>query len=193
MKVFLSFILSLFCLLSISAQTTKEFFNVGNPIDYCGKQYYLAWATNPVENYYLQEYLPKGESLEHFNQMFSVSVLFVEKSPSEAVKSKIEELEARKKTDPVVNYMVAENDGEYILEFIVSDCDKGSLNTVEVNIHHYKQMTIDGRKASVLCFYSERAYGDDITSFIKSIPQKRISWYEAMSNLKINPKFPKKK
>ncbi len=193
MKGLISLIISLFCCMSINAKAPTEFFSAGNPIEYCGTQYYLAWATNPIENYYyLQEYLPKGETLEHYNQMFTISIMFWDKDPSVAVKSKIEELEERKKTDPITNYMVAENNGEYILEFLVSDSGSGSFNTVELDIHYYKRMTINGRKAIVLYFYSERAYGDDIKPFIKSISEKRASLYEGMSNLKLHLTFPKK-
>ncbi len=66
------------------------------------------------------------------------------------------------------------------------------MNTVEVDVHHYKQIIINGRKASVLEFYSTRAYGDDIMKFIQSIPDKRVAWYEGMSKLNLNPKFSKK-
>lgn len=192
MKNLIYLILSFLFCFSVYAQETTEYFNVGNPIKYCDSQYYLVWSTNPIENYYyLQEYLPNGESLEHYNQMLSISVIFWDKSPEEAVQAKIDELEIRKKTDPVTNYIVAENNGEYILEFIVSDSDSETFTTVEVNVHHYKQMTINERKAVVLCFYSARAYGDDIKPFIQSIPEKRVSWYEEMSKLKINPRFPK--
>ncbi|MBD5215485.1 MAG: hypothetical protein HDS78_03050 [Bacteroidales bacterium] len=80
--------------------------------------------------------------------------------------------------------MLAENNGEYILEFIVSDSSDGKMNIVEVDLHYYKQMTINGRSASVLSFYSCRAYGDDIMPFIQSIPEKRNAWYEGMGSLK---------
>ncbi len=189
MKFVISLIISLSCL-SLSAQSATEYFNVGNPIKYCGTKYYFAWSAHPQANYYLQEYLPQGESFERYNQMFTVSVIFWDRTPLEAVQAKIAELEQRKQTDPITNYIAAENNGEYILEFIVSDSNNGKMNTVEVNVHHYKQMTINGKMASVLSFYSSRAYGDDITAFIQSIPDKRNVWYEDMSNLKINPKFP---
>ncbi len=189
MKFVISLIISLSCL-SLSAQSATEYFNVGNPIKYCGTKYYFAWSAHPQANYYLQEYLPQGESFERYNQMFTVSVIFWDRTPLEAVQAKIAELEQRKQTDPITNYIAAENNGEYILEFIVSDSNNGKMNTVEVNVHHYKQMTINGKTASVLSFYSSRAYGDDITAFIQSIPDKRNAWHEDMSNLKINPKFP---
>lgn len=92
---------------------------------------------------------------------------------------------------PITKCSVAENNGEYILEFIVGDSKDGKVNIVEVDVLYYKQMTIDGRKASVLSFYSGRAYGDDILPFIQSIPEKRVNWYEGMVNLNIDPKFPK--
>ena len=192
MKAAISLIISLLSCLGLSAQSVTEYFNVGNPIKYCGTKYSLIWSAHPQENYFVQEYLPKGESLDHYNQMFTVSVIFWDRTPLEAVQAKIAELEQRKKTDPITNYMVAENNGEYILEFIVGDSSDGKMNTVEVDIHYYKQMTINGRNASVLCFYSSRAYGDDIMPLIKSIPEKRNAWYEGMTDLKLNPKFPKK-
>ena len=192
MKVVLSIIISLLSCLSLSAQSAMEYFNVGNPIKYCGTKYSLVWSAQPQENYFVQEYLPKGETLEHYNQMFTVSVIFWDRTPLEAIQAKIAELEERKKSDPITKYMVAENNGDYILEFLVGDSSNGKMNTIEVDVHYYKQMTINGRNASVLFFYSSRAYGDDILPFIQSIPEKRNAWYEGMSNLKLNPKFPKK-
>lgn len=192
MKAIFTLIISLMCTIGLYAQTVTEYFNVGNPIKFCGTDFSLVWRARPQENYFVQEYLPEGESLDHYNQMFTVGVIFWDRTPLEAVKAKIAELEQRKKSDPVTNYMVAENNGEYILEFIVSDSNNGNMNTVEVDVHYYKQMTIDGRNASVLSFYSSRAYGDDIMPFIQSIPEKRSAWYEGMINLKLNPRFPEK-
>lgn len=192
MKVIVSIIFSVLSVMNLYSQEVTEYFSVGNPIKYCDTKFSLAWSAHPQDNYYVQEYLPKGETLENYNKMFTVSIIFWDRTPLEAVQAKIAELDERKKTDPVTNYMLAENNGEYILDFIVSDSKDGEVNTVEVDIHYYKQMTINGRKASVLSFYSCRAYGDDIMQFIQSIPKKRNVWYEGMTKLKLNPKFPSK-
>ena len=192
MKLVAALIISILSCLSISAQAVTEYFNVGNPIEYCGTEFTLAWSAHPQANYYIQEYLPEGESFENYKQMFTVSVFFTNQTPQEAVQAKISELEQRKKTDPVVNYKLAKNDSEFILEFIVSDARGEKINIVEEDLHHYKQMTIEGRKASVLCFYSCRAYGDDIAPFIQSIPEKRGDWYLGLINLNLIPVFPKK-
>lgn len=191
MKCIFSLFVFLFSCLNVFSQSATEYFSVGNPINYCGTEYFLSWSSHPQENYYIQEYLPKGESLDHYNEMFTVSIIFWDRTPKEAVEAKIAELEQRKKTDPVTNYLVAEKNGEYILEFIVSDTDikKDKINIAEVDLHHYKQMKINGRNASVLSFYSSRAYGDDILPFIASIPAKRDVWYEGMTKLNLNPQF----
>ncbi|MDE7430685.1 MAG: hypothetical protein K2N34_02020 [Lachnospiraceae bacterium] len=192
MKVVISIIISLLSYMSLCAQSPIEYFSVGNPIKYCGTEYTLAWSGQQYEKHFLQEYLPKGETLEHYNQMFTVSIIFWDRTPLEAIQAKIAELEQRKKTDPVTNYMVVKRENDYILEFIVADSTDSLMNLAEVDVHYYKQMTINGKRASVLSFYSCRAYGDDILPFIQSIPEKRAEWYEGMVNLKIDPKFPNK-
>ncbi len=173
-------------------EATPEYFSVGNPIEYGSDKFYFAWSAHPAEIYYVQEYLPKGESFDSYKQMFTVSVILADLTPMQAVKAKIAELEERKKSDPVVNYVVAENDGEYILEFIVSDSKDDKMNCVEVDIHYYRQMIIGGKKSSVLSFYSVRAYGDDIIPFMQSIPDRRQKWYEDMLKLDLQPVFKQK-
>ncbi len=174
------------------AEKPQEYFTVGNPINYCGDAFYFGWSAHPHEAYYIQEYLPEGENFERYNRMFTVSVLLGNLKPIDAIKAKIAELDERKKTDPVTNYLVAENNGDYLLEFIVSDSKGDKLDCVEVDIHYYRQLKINGKKASVLSFYSVRAYGDDIVTFMKSIPERRQAWYDAMIRLDLKPQFLKK-
>lgn len=183
----LSFILAL--TFPSFAEKPVDYFNSGNSIKFCSKKFYLSWSAHPQRNYYIQEYLPKGDSLEHFNEMFTINIVFWNKTLLEAVQSKIAELEKRKETDKLCNYIIAEKDGEYILDFIVSDGKNGELDVVEANIHHYKQATIDNKKATILSFYSARAYDDAILPFIKSIPNNRNKWYNQISKLNITPKF----
>ena len=115
MKAIFTLIISLLGCLGINAQTVIEYFKAGNPINYSGTDYYLAWSAHPSDIYYIQEYLPQGESFEHYNQMFTVSVIFWNRTPLEAVRAKIAELEERKQADPIIHYRVAENNGEYMV------------------------------------------------------------------------------
>lgn len=176
-----------------SSETITRYFDVGNPIKFGGDKYYFAWSSRPYDFYMLQEYLPKGQSFEDYTKMFTVSVMFTGDSPmtsADAMKYKVAELEEIKKSDPVCNYIVSENDGEYIVDFIVSNSnDKGELEFVEVDIHYYRDIVIKGMKATYLLFYSCRAYGDDIMPFLESIPSKREQWYKDITELDILPEF----
>lgn len=178
-------------------ETATQYFNVGNPIKFGGEDYYFAWSSRPYDFYMLQEYLPEGETFENYSQMFTVSVMFVGDAPmkaDKAVEFKIAELEEVKKTDKMCNYLAYENNGDYLLDFIVSKSDdKGKLEFVEVDIHYYRDIEINGMKAVYLLFYSCRAYGDNIKPFLKSLPDKRDKLYEDITTLKIMPEFKFKK
>ena len=98
---------------------------------------------------------------------------------------KVDELEERAKTDACCNYQVLENNGEYILDFLVSDGNGKTLNLLEWDIHHYKTAIINGKKAQQLNFISTRAYGDDIMSFLESIKDKRAEWINALTQMDV--------
>lgn len=186
MKAILSFFLALMSSIAVSAQSVTEYFSVGDPITFCGTDFVLAWSAHPQEIYYVQEYLPQGDSFENYTKMLTVSIVFWDRTPEQAVNDKIAELEQRKQTDPVTNYIVCEKEGQYMLDFIVSDAKDNKISLVEQDLHLYKQVTINGRKACVLTFYSARAYGDDIYPFIQSIPANRPTLYEALLSLHRN-------
>lgn len=174
-----------------------QYFSVGNPVVFGGEDYYLAWSARPYDFYMLQEYLPKGQGFEDYTRMLTVSVMFIGDAPmnaSKAVDYKIAELEEVKKTDPLCNYIVSENDGKYLLEFMVSNLDDATKpKFVEVDIHYYRDIEINGIKANYLVFYSCRAYGEDMEPFIKSIPMRREKWYKDPPGLEIMPEFQFKK
>lgn len=178
-------------------ETACQYFDIGNPINFGGKDYYFAWSSRPYDFYIIQEYLPKGEKFEDYTQMLTASVMFYGDAPfdsAKAVEFKIAALEEVKQKDPMCSYLLLEDNGEYILDFIVSKSDKkGELEFVEMDIHYYKDININGINASYLVFYSMRAYGDDIAPFLESIPSQRENWYKDIKDLKITPKFQFKK
>ena len=101
--------------------------------------------------------MPKGETFDNYEQMLSVSLSFSETlSVKYFVDAKVNELEKRKKSDKCCNYLVYENDGEYIIDFLVSDGADGILN---VDMDAKKMLTkfipsaFDAKKAnfSTIC------------------------------------------
>ena len=180
-----------------SGDSITQYFEVGNPIKFGGEKFYFAYSARPYDFYMLQEYLPEGQDFDSYTSMFTVSVMFYGDAPfnsAKAVEYKIAELDEVKNTDKVCNYNVLENDGKYIIDFIVSKSDKdGNLEFVEVDIHYYQDIVINGINATYLLFYSTRAYGDNIMPFLESLPSRRGKWYEDITGLTVKPKFQFKK
>ena len=86
------------------------------------------------------------------------------------------ELNARKKTDACCNYKVMNQGDDYLIDFLVSQKDANNpelLSVVEFDVHVYRQITINGKKALKLDFYSRRASGDEIMPFLQNLTDIR--------------------
>ena len=185
-RIGISLILILACAMAFAQDEVVDYLHVGKTLKFQDKKFELKWCQHPIEAFYLQEWLPKGETFDNYEQMLSVSLSFSETlSVKFFVDAKVKELEERKKSDKFCNYLVYENDGEYIIDFLVSDGADGMLNVVEADIHHYKPVVIDGKKAIQLNFYSRRAYGDDIIPFLESLKEKKVDWIKELTQMKI--------
>lgn len=189
---FLTFALCYCFNMAIAQNKVQDFLNIGDSIIYDGKTFYLGWSSHPTDIYYLQEYFPKGESPESYNQMMSISILENETyTPKNAVSDKAIELTNRKKTDACCNYCVYHKKKSYIIDFLVSQNDPSNpehLSIVEFDVHRYDQVKFRGKKALQLTFISERAYGNDIFPFLKDLKPKRcdtiLKLYEVMYKCK---------
>ena len=149
---------------------------VKGPITFDDVSYNLAWSDHPHEKYYVQEYLPAGETVERFNQMLTIHLFDQSVKPKNGVNQKVAELNERKKSDPVCNYAVMESpDGkDFLLDFLLSDSKDGRLRIVEFNAYKYKQIEIGDRKALLVFAYSKRAYDDEIEPFLKGLKEERM-------------------
>lgn len=188
MKKFLFSFIAILCASVMNGQTVTEYFDAGNPIKIDGTEFYLGWSSNPATGYFVQEYFPMGEAPEHYNRMLTVSPLKFNQTTAVAAQAKVQELEERKEKDKVCNYQMLERNGECIVDFVVSDISSGELTTVEWNIHYYKQIKIGKQNYLLLTFLSQRAYGDDIIPFLKSIPDKRAKTTIALTEKKLKIK-----
>ena len=156
--------------------------SVPGPIAFDGESYALSWTSHPTPDYYLQEYLPAGQTSEHFERMVLVNAAFGDVDAKGAASAKIDDLNQRKATDPLVNFAVVENakTGEIILDFIVSAEDAEGGDIVEWNAYRYASMK--GARTGVLLFgISRRAYGDDATDFLRGLKAARIALIAALA------------
>ena len=166
-----------------SEETAIDRIGVKGPLTFNKTDFKLAWTDHPNHKYYIQEYLPGGETMEAFNQMLTIHVFDSETKLKDAVKQKVNELTERKKTDPLCNYAVNESPGgkEFMVDFLLGESKNNELSTVEFNIYRYKQVNLTKNKKGILVYaYSKRAYGEKIKPFLESLGADRTTYLNEM-------------
>jgi len=168
-------ILSLFFIaiaFTVSAEETpKDYVNAGTQIEFNNSIYNLKWSDNPSKDYYKQEYLQSGSTLEDYDEMITVDVLVGNITPQQACLLKVEELKERKKTDPVTNYAVYDvrKGDEIILDFCISDGKK----ILEWNLYRYMDVKKGSKKYIVLVAYTNRGDLKDPKKFFANLKSNR--------------------
>jgi hypothetical protein len=181
-KYFLILTASLMAFTKINNEPVDRI-GVKGPLTFNQTSFNLAWTEKPGETYYIQEYLPKDETVNHFNQMMSIFLLVGDTKLKNAVQQKINELDSRKKTDATCNYMVTNNPDktEYMVDFVLGESKNDKMEVEEFNIYRYKQIDLGENKKAILVYaYSKRVYGEDITPFFKNLKNDRINLLNTM-------------
>jgi hypothetical protein len=173
------------CLLVISGavmmpalgQSAKDRLGVPGPISFQGTKFALVWSASPAAGYIKQEYLPTGQKLERYDQMFMIESQSAA-TPDGAAAAQIAMLKTRKQSDPTVNYDIIRNNatGDIILDFILSDPRAG---IVEWNAYRYVRLGKSGGVA--LYAISRRAYGDKARDFLAALKQNRPPAIQALA------------
>jgi hypothetical protein len=167
----------------VLADELVERLSVPGPLELDGQQYHLAWTSHPLPHFYKQEYLPQGQTLPRYRQMLMLDLLTVDATPAQLALAKIEELDARKPADPLVNHdIIVKPDGSAVLlDFVLSAPDANGDLIVEWNAYRY-----EARPEGVLLFgISRRGYGhEDARRFLgEELKQNRSRWIDEMAGL----------
>ena len=174
----------------LMAQEVKDYFGVTD-LKFNGTKYHLGFSHNN-SNIYLQEYFPKGQTYEKYEDMFTVYVNAAPKqNPEMAVKAKEAELMGRKNKD-VWNWAIANSPdkSEWIIDFMCYESKNDTLEMIEFDIHKYRMIKVDGFPALQLIFYTHRVYGDDIMPFMKEkLADFRNKAINAMIKLEVDCKM----
>ncbi|HEY9001981.1 MAG TPA: hypothetical protein VIM89_11560 [Mucilaginibacter sp.] len=158
-------------------QEVRNYYSIPEILTFGNVQYKLMASYHPNDMYYKQEYIPAGESIDHFNRMIFIDIAIVDATPREMLDIKANELQDRKKTDPIVNYEILENKdkAECMLDFILSDGAGNKTTVVERNVYRYKSYSDKSGHRGVLLFsISQRGYDKDIPSFLKNLKTTRV-------------------
>lgn len=156
---------------------------VKGPLTFDKMDFKLSWSDKPNDTYYIQEYLPDGETTEAFNQMLTIHLFVTDDKLENAVRQKTNELTQRKKTDPVCNYLVTESpDGkEFIVDFLLGESKDDKMTIVEFNVYRYKQIDLGQKKKGTLVYaYTKRAYHDGVRPFLESLGDNRAKHLKQM-------------
>jgi len=159
-------------LVSIGAHGQKtDYLQVPGPLNFDSKAYYLDWSSHPSPTYYKQEYLRKGDTTGHFSSMLMLEAVTGTVNIKEVVSAKLQELQAMKKANPIVQYETFSNasTGEYMIDFLLTD-GAGDNSIAEHNIYRYKNFTSkNGKKGLMLFALSTRSYGKNIDAFLVTL------------------------
>jgi len=169
---------------SASSDDAVDRLSVPGPIDFNAASYRLSWSSHPSPDYYKQEYLPAGQTSEHFERMLLVEAIARGADVSGVVAAQVDRLKRRKSTDPTVNFAIVRNPktGEVILDFVLSEeTDKRGL-IVEWNAYRYTVLKDQKGHSGVALFgISRRAYGDASTEFLRGLKAARPAEIDALA------------
>lgn len=166
----------------VMAEGGMDFLGVPGPISFAGAEYEMDWSTRNETGYYNQEYLPAGQELETYTEMFMVQAVTSGATPESAAAAMVSDLNRRKGNDPVVNYEIIQNDatGEIILDFVLSDSSTGTT-IVEWNAYRYAPLDDSGDGVALYAI-SLRSYGDDgAREFLTGLKTVRPEMIDALA------------
>ena len=171
------------------AQTrVKDYLSVPGPIAFDSIGYSLSWSSHPSDHYFKHEYLPQGDDPDRYKQMLLIEFVEGDLTAKDAVNAKASELKKLKETNPVVNYNVMENKGEYLLDFVISQnsADGQKVLVLERNVYHYKQVSdATGRKGVLLFGVSTRAYGNEIDTYFPYLKAHKDQMINTVANYRM--------
>jgi hypothetical protein len=169
-------------------EPVKDYLNVSGPILFNGDNYNLSWSSHPIEALYKQEYIVTGDNPDKYKSMVMIDLVTGTDDVKAVLKAKVAEIELIKKSNPVVQYEVMENKGEYMLDFLLSENtpDGKLVATVERNVYRYKKFKDKSGKKGVLLFgISVRSYGNDIDDFFAKLKTNRYDLINALGQCQI--------
>lgn len=181
-KIFLLFLIG--SLTFVKAQET-DLLSIPNPVEYDGTEFFLARAKQRSKTLFQQQYIPKDEQLENFNQIIDFSFFNKEIEMELAVRQKVELVQSRK-DDKFAKVNVTESpDGtEYIVDFYISEVPEKGDSFIEYDIYRFKKFDNGTQKSFLMLNYAKRIYGD-LKSAAKLLAKQRDQLMTGMIEYKI--------
>jgi hypothetical protein len=177
MKLYSLLLLFSLPFLTLKGDDPIDYLGVKGPLKFNKNVFELAWSAKPNESSFVQEYLPKGETVDHFNEMLTLNLFITNLTVEDAIRMRVSDLN-NNKSIKASNVSVTENpDGN---EKMV-DCTITAGNVAEFVIYRFKQIDLpNDRKGLIVFSYSKRNYGDTVEKFITDLKTERITLLNTM-------------
>ena len=167
-------------------ESAQSILSITNPIEFDGTEFFLNQSKQRSKTLFQEQYIPKDENIENFNQLIDFSFFNKEIDMELAVRQKVEMVQNRREKDKFSHVNVTESpDGaEYIVDYFISESPANGDSYVEYNIYRFKQSEIGGQKTFLMISYAKRIYGD-LKSAAKSLSKQRDHLMSIMIEYKI--------
>ena len=167
-------------------ESAQSILSIANPIEFDGTEFFLNQSKQRSKTLFQEQYIPKDERHENFNQLIDFSFFNKEIDMELAVRQKVEMVQNRREKDKFshVNVTESPDGGEYIVDYFISESPTNGDSYVEYNINRFKQSEIGGQKTFLMISYAKRIYGD-LKSAAKSLSKQRDHLMSTMIEYKI--------
>lgn len=184
-KIFLLLIISSLSLIK-AQDDVADILSIPGPIEFNDTEFLLAWSKQPSKTLFRQQFLPRDERIEDYNQLLDFSFFNKEIEMELAVRQKVESIQKREGKDKFAKVNVTESPtgDEFIVDYFISEAPENGDSYVEYNVYRFKQFENAGQKSFLILFYSTRIYGD-LKSSAKALAKKRDLLITNMIEFKI--------
>lgn len=184
-KIFLLLIISSLSLIK-AQDDVADILSIPGPIEFNDTEFLLAWSKQPSKTLFRQQFLPRDERIEDYNQLLDFSFFNKEIEMELAVRQKVESVQKREEKDKFAKVNVTESPtgDEFIVDYFISEAPENGDSYVEYNVYRFKQFENAGQKSFLILFYSTRIYGD-LKSSAKALAKKRDLLITNMIEFKI--------
>lgn len=184
-KIFLALFISSFSF-SNAQENETSILSFPNPIEYDGTEFYITQSKQRSKTLFQEQYIPRDENLQNFNQLLDFSFFNKEIETELAVRQKVESVQQREKKDKFAKVNVSESpDGkEFIVDYFISEAPENGDSYIEYNIYRFKNMENGSQKSFLIMSYAKRMYGD-LKSSAKALAKQRDHLMATMIEYKI--------
>lgn len=184
-KIFLALFISSFSF-SNAQENETSILSFPNPIEYDGTEFYITQSKQRSKTLFQEQYIPRDENLQNFNQLLDFSFFNKEIEIELAVRQKVESVQQREKKDKFAKVNVTESpDGkEFIVDYFISETPENGDPFIEYNIYRFKNMENGSQKSFLIMSYAKRMYGD-LKSSAKALAKQRDHLMATMIEYKI--------